>query len=127
MLPMNFDTVLAALAHPDPVEVVDVEGKYVDGIWTEAETGRRVIKAIVLANPPASMEYAPEGDSSNSGITLHTKEQLHFQDAASGPLPHTPPGQSFVNYKGYLFRVSGRGFLSGNTNTNLYTCVRRLP
>lgn len=122
-LPMNFDFVLATFQHPQPITCIDTMGGRVDGTWTETETGRRDINAIVLAMTVAQLEFYREGESSVSGISLHTKETLYFTDVND-----TGDGQerrqTYVEYQGYRFRVAGTGFMSGNTTFNIYNCVR---
>ena len=129
--PMNFDLVLANFASTHRLAVYDTCGAYSYGAWQEAAPVRRKqdITAIVLAMTTASLEFYKEGNSSNSGITLHTKETLYFNDANNtepGQQPGQQAKQSYVQYQGYLFKVVGTGFMMGNTNFNIYNCLRYL-
>ena len=123
VLPMNFDSVLQTFRSPLPVTAIDTTGGYVDGEWVETEPVPRSkpLAAIVLAMQPARLELYKEGDSSASGITLHTKETLYFTDINDAGQEQR---QSYVEYQGYRFRVVGTGFILGNTNFNLYDAVR---
>ena len=161
--PMNFDLVLANFASTHRLAVYDTCGAYAYGAWQESQLVRREedISAIVLAMDAPTLEFYKEGNSSNSGITLHTKDTLYFSDvnnAGAGPEtgPETAPEkgqqcnqqatqqasqqpgqqagpeagqqakQSYVQYQGYLFKVVGTGFMMGNTNFNIYNCLRYL-
>ena len=160
---MNFDLVLANFASTHRLAVYDTCGAYAYGAWQESQLVRREedISAIVLAMDAPTLEFYKEGNSSNSGITLHTKDTLYFGDvnnAGAGPEtgPETAPEkghqcnqqatqqasqqpgqqagpeagqqakQSYVQYQGYLFKVVGTGFMMGNTNFNIYNCLRYL-
>lgn len=123
-LPMNFDAVLSAFRHPSPIPVYDTTGEYVDGEWTETDPVLRGdISAIVLAMKTADLEFYREGYSTDSGISLHTKDTLFWTDINSRP-EGQESRQSYVDYQGYRFRVVGTGFMFGNTNFNIYHCVR---
>ena len=181
--PMNFDLVLANFASTHRLAVYDTCGAYAYGAWQESQLVRREedISAIVLAMDAPTLEFYKEGNSSNSGITLHTKDTLYFSDvnnAGAGPetgpetgqqsnqqatqqpdqqpdqQPYQQPDQqasqqpyqqasqqpgqqagpeagqqakqSYVQYQGYLFKVVGTGFMMGNTNFNIYNCLRYL-
>ena len=123
--PMNFDLVLANFASTHRLAVYETCGAYTYGAWQEGELVRREedISAIVLAMTTASLEFYKEGNSSNSGITLHTKDTLYFND-----VNNTETGQelkqSYVDYQGYRFKVVSTGFMMGNANFNTYNCVR---
>ena len=130
-LPLKFDSTLFALQSPHKIPVFDSQGGYTYGTWQEGELVLREksISAIVLAMTTASLEFYKEGNSSNSGITLHTKETLYFNDANNtepGQQPGQQAKQSYVQYQGYLFKVVGTGFMMGNTNFNIYNCLRYL-
>ena len=193
--PMNFDLVLANFASTHRLAVYDTCGAYAYGAWQESQLVRREedISAIVLAMDVPTLEFYKEGNSSSSGITLHTKDTLYFGDVnntetgpeagpearpeatpETGPetgqqsnqqatqqpdqqpdqqpnqqpdqqasqQPYQQPGQqpgqqagpeagqqakqSYVQYQGYLFKVVGTGFMMGNTNFNIYNCLRYL-
>ena len=123
VLPMNCDQALEAFGSPLPVIVRDTTGSYAHGEWEEAKPVRREknLAAIVLAMTPARLEHYRQGDSAAAGITLHTKETLHFTDIR---VTGQEQRQSYVEYQGYCFRVVGAGFMPGNTNFNLYEAVR---
>ena len=122
---MNFDLVLASFASTHRLAVYDSKGVYTYGAWQEGDPVRRNedIIAIVLAMNTPTLEFLKQGNSSNSGITLHTKDTLYFSDVND-----TEAGQelrqSYVDYQGYRFKVAGTGFIMGNANFNIYNCVR---
>ena len=126
--PMNFDFTLASFGSTHRLAVYDSCGAYVYGAWQQGEPVRRAedISAIVLAMDIATLEFLKQGNSSNSGITLHTKDTLYFND-----VNNTETGQelkqSYVDYQGYRFKVVGTGFMMGNANFNIYNCVRFIP
>ena len=80
--PMNFDLVLANFASTHRLAVYDTCGAYAYGAWQESQLVRREedISAIVLAMDVPTLEFYKEGNSSSSGITLHTKDTLYFGD-----------------------------------------------
>lgn len=125
-LPLDFSSVLQTFATPLPVTVFDSIGQRVDGEWQESEPEPRPapLAAIVLAMNVPTLEFYREGDSSVSGITLHTTETLYFTDVKDTADDGQERRQSYVEYQGYRFRVVGTGFMLGNTNFNLYHCVR---
>jgi hypothetical protein len=120
-LPMNFDAALRAFRHPAPLPLIETVGRRTDGEWEEQETRRYAIEAIVLAMPADKLELHKEGDSSTAGIILHTKETLFFTDINNSGQEQR---QSYVEYQGCRFRVTGTGFLKGNANFNTYEAVR---
>ena len=126
---MNFDQVLFSFRTPSILTVYDTTGAYVDGFWQEGELVKREqsISAIVLAMSTPELEFYKEGDSSASGITLHTKADLFWTDvnnADEAGQPGQECRQSYVDCYGFRFRVAGSGFIKGNTNFNIYNCVR---
>ena len=127
MLPMNFDSVLAAMQCPLPLMVTETIGNYEKGAWVETETDFRLITAIVLAMKTADLEFYRQGHAADSGICLHTKAELYFADAGNHDPQSGETRQSYVEYKGRRYRVSGTGLLGGNTTMRLYHCVRYLP
>lgn len=130
-LPMNFKPVLDAFALPLPVYVDDAEGSYNSGEWSFGELKRRAkpIKAIVLETYSKGVELLAQGNVSDGGISVITQETLYFTDAE---MDSEENRQSFVTYKGTVYRVqddanlSGGMVLTGNTNVNIYHCVRYL-
>lgn len=122
-LPLDFAMVVEALGLPGGVRVWDSEGQHVDGVWREGEGEAReeAVGTIVLTAPTARLGLRREGETSDSGIWLYTREVLYFSDVGTGGVEGR---QSYVEYQGYRYRVTGSGFLGGNTNVNLYQCER---
>lgn len=124
-LPMNFDLTLATFGSTHCLAVYDSFGAYVHGAWQEGELARRNedILAIVLSRDIANLEFLQQGNSSNSGITLHTKNTLYFNDVNNQEAGQETR-QSYVDYQGYRFKVVGVAFIQANNSFNTYNCVR---
>ncbi len=127
VLSMNFDAVLSAFKSPHVITVYDTVGEYVAGEWVEGELVPRPnpLNAIVLAMKTADLDFLTQGDSSSSGISLTTKEILYWVDA-NLPGDGQERRQSYVDYQGFRYRVSGEGLMMGNTNTHIYHALRFL-
>lgn len=125
VMPMNFDAVLIGFRHPKTLPVFDTSGVYVDGAWNETEPAPRdkPIRAVVLAMKTVDLDFYKEAYSTDSGISLHTKAELYWVDVNNTPQGQQPR-QSYVEYQDYRFRVVGSGLMLGNTNFNIYHCVR---
>ena len=130
-LPMDFRRVLRRFKSPLPVYVDDAEGGYLNGIWQFGEWVRRPdpLNCIVLETYSKGVEYLGRGTATDAGISVITQDTLYFTDAESQTEENR---QSFVTYKGAVYRVqddanlSGHETLTGNTNVNIYHCVRYL-
>ena len=133
MLTMNFSRVLRRFATPLPVDVYDVACGYVDGAWKWGEPALRVknIQAIVLQLSVEQVRQYRQGDVSDGGIAVWTKEWMHITGALRDDDAVLEGGdlQSFVIYQDQKWRVVGDGFLSGRRNlgitvTHCWHCVR---
>lgn len=130
-LPMNFKRVLKRFKSPLPVYAADATGAYVNGIWTFSEPLKRPLPltCIVLDTYTKGVELLGQGNASDGGISVITRDTLYFTDAETESVENR---QSFVTYKGTVYRVnddanlSGHSVLVGNTNINIYHCVRYL-
>lgn len=108
----------------EAIEVMDIEGAYVDGVWVEdAENAvARTIEAIPLALSNEELRLVPDGEDSEGGITLTTKAELYFTDINATEQTTT---QSYVLYQGYRWRVTGTNLMRGNVlGLNIYTALR---
>ena len=108
----------------EAIEVTDVTGAYIDGVWVEdAENAvTRTIEAIPLALSNEELRLVPDGEDSEGGITLTTKDELYFTDINATEQTTT---QSYVVYQGYRWRVTGTNLMRGNVlGLNIYTALR---
>lgn len=119
---MDFSKTFARF-HWAMIEVIDVEGQHIDGIWQEsALTVQRVIRAIPLAMSSEDLKLYPNGDNSEGGITLTTADSLYFTDINAAGLQGK---QSYVIYQGYKWRVVGNNLMQGNVKgLSIYTALR---
>ena len=110
----------------DAIEVMDIEGVYVDGVWVEdAENAvTRTIEAIPLALSNEELRLVPDGEDSEGGITLTTQAELYFTDINA---TEQTTVQSYVLYQGYRWRVVGTNLMRGNAlGLNIYTALRHI-
>lgn len=107
----------------DSIEVVDVTGSYIDGVWVEnSNIVQRTIKAIPLAMSSEDLKLYPEGEASEGGITLTTNDTLYFTDINAIEQSNT---QSYVIYQGYKWRVVGNNLMNGNVDgLSIYAALR---
>lgn len=104
------------------IEVHDLAGQYVDGIWQEGLATQRTIQAIPLAMSSEDLKFYPHGDNSEGGITLTTAATLYFTDINATELENR---QSYVIYQGYKYRVVGNNLMQGNVDgLSIYTALR---
>lgn len=130
-LPMNFKRVLRRFKSPLPVYVDDSIGTYENGIWVSSEPVRRPkpLVCIVLQTYTKGVELLGQGSALDGGISVTTQDTLYFTNAETQSVENR---QSFVTYKGTVYKVSddanlsGHSVLVGNTNVNIYHCVRYL-
>ena len=110
----------------EAIEVMDIEGAYVDGVWAEdAENAvTRTIEAIPLALSNEELRLVPDGEDSEGGITLTTQAELYFTDINA---TEQTTVQSYVFYQGYRWRVVGTNLMRGNVlGMNIYTALRHI-
>jgi hypothetical protein len=125
MMPMDFSIVLDTFASPLPITVTDTVGAYVDGRWTLTESEPRTITGIVLATVPDALQFLKEGESSQPGIAIHTRDTLYYSDIDDSAPDGQETRQSFVTYDGLKYRVNGSGTtFSGNVTSSIYNAVR---
>lgn len=108
----------------EAIEVTDVTGAYVDGVWVEDSENAvtRTIEAIPLALSNEELRLVPDGEDSDGGITLTTQAELYFTDINATEQTTT---QSYVLYQGYRWRVVGTNLMRGNVlGLNIYTALR---
>lgn len=130
-LPMNFNNVLKRFSTPLPVYVDDTDGEYINGKWATGDLVRRpgTLECIVLDTYSKGVEFLGQGNASDGGISIITKATLYFTDPEFVTAENR---QTFITYKGMVYRVnddanlSGHTKLTGNTNINIYHCVRYL-
>ena len=105
------------------IEVIDCEGRHVDGIWQEAAIEEsRTVRAIPLALSSEDLKFYPHGDNSEGGITLTTDAELFYTDINADGLQGR---QSYVLYQGYRWRVVGNNLMKGNVaGLSIYTALR---
>jgi hypothetical protein len=127
--------------------VFDVAGSYdAEGLWRSNQLSDRTIRATVLNADVQKISIMTNGNVTSGGLVIHTKSTLYYQDAMSFEYvsemknspgikalafgtptrgQNTPEAkQSFIRYKGRVFRIMGEGFPNANYNT--YIAVRYL-
>lgn len=120
-LPMNFDSAFARFRYPEPLRVTETMGQRVNGRYEKADLPERSIAAVVLAIETRRLEFLSAGDASVSGINIITKDELYFTDPKADEVENR---QSFVHYKGQVYRVVVDSLTMKNTNYNGYDCLR---
>lgn len=107
----------------DSIEVIDVTGSYIDGVWVEnSNIVQRTIKAIPLAMSSEDLKLYPDGEASEGGITLTTNDPLYFTDVNAIEQSNT---QSYIIYQGYKWRVVGNNLMKGNVDgLSIYSALR---
>ena len=127
MTPMDFRSVLETFAYPDPIPVWDTTGsRDPSGVWRESDpVPRGTIRAIVLGLTTRDLEIYPEGEASQGGISLTTDAELYFSDVVdTGGGQETR--QSYVEFQGRRYRVTGSALLYGNTAHHIYHALRSI-
>lgn len=122
MRKMRFNKVFSRFKW-DSIEVIDVTGSYIDGVWVENSTiVQRTIKAIPLAMSSEDLKLYPDGEASEGGITLTTNDPLYFTDINAIEQSNT---QSYIIYQGYKWRVVGNNLMKGNVDgLSIYSALR---
>ena len=122
-IPMRFESTLASFSQS--VAVTDYTCAYAadTGVWGERLKETRSISGIVLAMREEDLQLYNSGNNVAAGITITTKQALYF------PVTGDTTGnatQSYVDYLGLRYKVSGSGLFSINTAYNLYHAIRFL-
>lgn len=117
---LKLQRALRRLTHPSPIRVTETLGARVNSRYAKSELPERFITGVVLALSTERLEFLSSGDASAAGINIMTTSTLYYAD-------HKEDGnedrQSFVHYKGQIFRVVGDGYTLGNTDYNSYDCL----
>jgi hypothetical protein len=120
-LPQNYNVVLNTFAARDVVMAYEREGQFVNGRWEYTQSEPRKIKAIVLQADAEKLELLIQGAVAQGGISLITKEVLYYNRTTAN---QTQGKQSFVQTKGFTFRLIEDGWLNPNTNMYSYTLIK---
>lgn len=127
MLPLDLGGVLDAFTHPTPIRVTEVEGHNDGGRWKTTDLPERSIQAVVLVPDIEEIEFLTAGDASRGVINVMTCSELFFTDIKNDNDGEYIEGrQSFIHFKGYVYRVARDGLTMGNTIFNSYDCIRYL-
>lgn len=119
--PMRFKQVLRAFRSPVKPKVWEETGEWVRGKWTTFANPPRDIKdAIVLALKVQELQFYSAGNASARGISILTQETLWFSDPTSEGVEQQ---QSFVEWQGYKYRVTGNGQTYPNADFNVYVAM----
>lgn len=96
------------------IAVFDVSGYYGDNDWVEELPGEeRAIEGIPLLDSPLELQTYPDGSSSSTTMKLITKAALYWTDINSSEQLKV---QSYVEWKGYRWRVVGCNEFLGNVD-----------
>jgi hypothetical protein len=128
-LPLNLSGALRAFSTPLPVQVSDIIGSYVDGVWQWGDEVLRPygLNGVLLAMDAQTLSFYGEGDAARGGLVILTQDVLYFTNVTA---QGTADKQSFVLYQDLRFRVVGTGMvcnpatLSGNANFSVFNCLR---
>lgn len=127
MIPLDLSLSFAAFAKPLAVRDTG-GGSYVGGRWTPEPETSRTILAVVLQLSLRELEILNQGDASGGGIAIHTPSILYSADLLDDGTTNQQTRQSYIDYGGYAFRVTGDGFIAAgsipNANFNHYKAVR---
>lgn len=116
-MPMKFKNVIRAFRSPLPVSSWVETGSYVHGGWIKTASEPVNIDAIVLQLNPELLQFYSVGNASKGGVAIHTLSLLYISDVNHIGVEQQ---QSYIEWNGYSFRVSGTGFASPNSDHFTY-------
>lgn len=123
-LPFDFSETLEAFTCPEPIEVYEKTGAYVDGYWTQTEGPKRTLECILLNVDEEKLQIVAQGRNVDAAYAIMFPEGTDFLYYTLQQGSNVQAKQSYVIIDGLEYVVVNNPETVKNAGFRSYYALR---